>query len=92
MIESIFIFCLGACVSLLGMIIYSIKRQILMLSLLTKIYTRRKSKGNIMINSEKYEGESHNHYVFERMCPKCSSIVCGREPSDLRECRKGEHF
>lgn len=38
-----------------------------------------------MTNGEKYAGESHNHYVFERMCPKCN-FLCGREPSDFREC------
>lgn len=37
-------------------------------------------------NAEKYTGVSHNHYVFERMCPKCNCTVCGREPSDFREC------
>lgn len=43
-------------------------------------------------NGEKYAGESHNHYVFERMCPKCNCIVCGREPSDFRECSiENEH-
>jgi hypothetical protein len=39
-----------------------------------------------MTNGEKYASSAHNHYVFERMCPKCSSFVCGREPSDFREC------
>ena len=39
-----------------------------------------------MTNVEKYAGETHNHYVFERMCPRCNCFVCGREPSDLREC------
>ena len=50
-------------------------------------YSRRKLKGNIMTNGEKYAGESHNHYVSERMCPKCSSTVYGREPSDFRKCK-----
>ena len=40
-----------------------------------------------MTNGEKYAGESHNHYVFEHMCPKCNSTVCGREPSDFRKCK-----
>lgn len=45
-----------------------------------------------MTNHEKYAGESHNHYVFERMCPKCNCTVCGRESSDFRECRiKDKH-
>lgn len=39
-----------------------------------------------MTNGEKYAGETHNHYVFERMCPKCDCFVCGREPSDFRKC------
>lgn len=39
-----------------------------------------------MTNGEKYAGETHNHYVFERMCPKCNDFWCGREPSDFREC------
>jgi hypothetical protein len=55
-------------------------------------YARRKSKGNIMTNGEKYAGESHNHYVFERRCPKCNNTVCGREQSDFRECKiKDKH-
>lgn len=37
-------------------------------------------------NGEKYAGSTHNHYVFERVCPRCNCFVCGREPSDLREC------
>ena len=46
----------------------------------------------MMTNGEKYARESHNHYVFEHMCPKCSCTVCGREPSDFRECSiKNEH-
>lgn len=45
-----------------------------------------------MTNGEKYAGESHNHYVHERMCPKCNSTVCGCEPSDFRECKiKNKH-
>ena len=104
MIESIFIFCLGACVSLSGVIIYNIKKTkqflcettLKMTDFDTKCmnhkYSRRKSKGNIMTNGEKYGGESHNHYVFEHMCPKCNCTVCGREPSDFRECRiKDKH-
>lgn len=42
-----------------------------------------------MTNAEKYggyAGSTHNHYVFERMCPKCNCFVCGREPSDFSEC------
>ena len=39
-----------------------------------------------MTNAEKYPSSAHNHYVFERMCPRCNCFVCGREPSDLREC------
>jgi hypothetical protein len=39
-----------------------------------------------MTNAEKYPSSAHNHYVFERMCPKCNCFVCGREPSDLSEC------
>lgn len=39
-----------------------------------------------MINGEKYAGEPHNHYVYERMCPKCNNFWCGREPSDFRKC------
>lgn len=39
-----------------------------------------------MTNAEKYQGETHNHYVHERMCPKCNHFICGREPSDFREC------
>lgn len=39
-----------------------------------------------MTNSDKYAGATHSHYVFERMCPKCHCFVCGREPSDFREC------
>ena len=42
-----------------------------------------------MTNGEKYAGETHNHYVHERMCPKCDCFVCGREPSDFRECFLG---
>ena len=40
-----------------------------------------------MTNGEKYAGVTHNHYVFERMCPKCNCFVCGREPSDFSECQ-----
>lgn len=39
-----------------------------------------------MTNGEKYARETHNHYVFERICPKCNDFWCGREPSDFREC------
>jgi hypothetical protein len=42
--------------------------------------------GLTMTNGEKYANSSHNHYVFERMCPKCTCFVCGREPSDFNEC------
>lgn len=31
-----------------------------------------------MTNAEKYAGNTHNHYVHERMCPKCCCIICGR--------------
>lgn len=104
MLELIFIFCLGACVSLVGMIIYNIKKTRQFwheatlgmtdfdIKCMNYEYSRRKSKDNIMTNHEKYAGESHNHYVFERMCPKCNCTVCGREPSDFRECRiKDKH-
>ena len=102
MIESIFIFCLGACVSLLGMIIYNIKKtkQFLCettlkmtdydIKCMNHEYVRRKSNNKktkqLMTNRERYSGQLHNHYVYERMCPKCNSTVCGREPSDFREC------
>lgn len=39
-----------------------------------------------MTNGEKYPNSTHNHYVFERMCPRCSCSMCPREPSDLRQC------
>ena len=39
-----------------------------------------------MTNAEKYAGNTHNHYVHERMCPKCCCIICGRDPSDFKEC------
>lgn len=39
-----------------------------------------------MPNDEKYAGDTHNHYMFERMCPKCTCFVCGREPLDCRVC------
>lgn len=39
-----------------------------------------------MTNGEKYAGEPHNHYVYERMCPKCNYFWCGREPSAFRKC------
>jgi len=39
-----------------------------------------------MTNGEKYAGATHNHYVYERMCPKCNCFVCGREPSVLSKC------
>lgn len=38
-----------------------------------------------MTNGERYAGNTHNHYVFARMCPKCNYFVCGREPSILRK-------
>ena len=40
-------------------------------------YSRRKLKGNIMTNGEKYAGESHNHYVFERMCLSVTALYVG---------------
>ncbi len=39
-----------------------------------------------MNNGEKYAGETHNRYIYERICPKCNCFVCGRKPYDLREC------
>ena len=88
MIESIFIFWLGVCTGVVGTAIYNIKRQSSFdIKCINEEYSRRKSKENIMTKGEKYVGESHNHYVFERMCPKCNNTVCGREPSDFRECR-----
>ena len=39
-----------------------------------------------MTNGEKYAGETHNHYVYERMCPTCNDFWCRCEPSDFREC------
>ena len=39
-----------------------------------------------MTNGEKYAGETHNHYVYERMCPKCNYFWCRCEPSDFRKC------
>lgn len=39
-----------------------------------------------MTNRVKYVGETHNHYVFERMCPRCSCSMCPRESSELRQC------
>ena len=104
MIEAIFIFWLGICAGVVGTTIYNIKktkqfwREATLgmtdfdIKCMNYEYSRRKLKGNIMTNSEKYAGESHNHYVFERMCPKCNSTVCGREPSDFRECKiKDKH-
>lgn len=40
-----------------------------------------------MTNAEKYRWQAHEHYVWEHQCPTCPSIICGREPSDFRECR-----
>ena len=104
MIEVICNFCLGVCIGSAGTVIYNIKktRQFwheavlgmtdLDIKCMNYEYARRKLKGNIMTNGEKYAGESHNHYVFERMCPKCNSTVCGREPSDFSKCRiKDKH-
>ena len=39
-----------------------------------------------MTNGEKYAGETHNHYVYECMCPKCNDFWRGREPSDFKKC------
>jgi len=39
-----------------------------------------------MTNAEKYASNAHNHYVFERICPRCKCFICGREPSDFSEC------
>ena len=104
MIEAVCIFCLGICIGSAGTVIYNAKktRQVWYeatfgmtdfgIKCTNHEYSRRKLKGNIMTNGEKYAGESHNHYVSERMCPKCSSTVCGREPSDFRECKiKDKH-
>ena len=104
MLESIFIFCLGVYIGSAGTVIYYVKKTkqfwheaVLRMTdfdiqCMNYEYSRRKLKGNIMTNGEKYAGESHNHYVSERMCPKCSSTVCGCEPSDLRECKiKDKH-
>ena len=44
-------------------------------------------RGLTMTNAEKYGVQAHGHYVWERQCPKCNVTVCGREPSDFRECR-----
>ena len=82
MIEVICIFCLGVCIGSAGTVIYNIKK--------TRQFWHEAVLG--MTNGEKYAGESHNHYVFERMCPNCNSTVCGREPSDFRECKiKDKH-
>ena len=40
-----------------------------------------------MTNGEKYQLSSHRHYVFERQCPHCGAVICGREPSDFGECK-----
>lgn len=43
-----------------------------------------------MTNAEAYPHDAHNHYIYERVCPKCRhwfcSWLCPREPSDLSEC------
>ena len=39
-----------------------------------------------MTNGEKYTKALYTHYVSECMCPKCRYTLCGREPSDFREC------
>ena len=104
MIETICIFCLGVCIGSFGTTIYNIKKtrqfwhEVTLgmtdfdIKCMNYEHARRKSKGNIMTNGEKYAGESHNHCVFERMCSKCNCAVCGREPSDFRECSiKNEH-
>ena len=99
MIEVICIFCLGICIGSVGTVIYNTKKTEQFwheatlgmtdfdIKCMNYEYARRKLKGDKMTNGEKYAGESHNHYVFERMCPKCDCTVCGREPSDFRECR-----
>lgn len=104
MIESAFIFWLGVCAGVVGTAIYNIKKTKQFwhgatlgmtdfdIKRINEEYLQRKSKGNIMTNGEKYAGESHNHYVFERMCPKCNNTVCGREPSDFSKCKiKDKH-
>lgn len=101
--QSVF-FCLGACVSLVCVTVYNIKKTKQFwheatlgltdfdIKCMNYGYARRKLKWNVMTNGEKYAGESHNHYVYERMCPKCNSTVCGREPSDFRKCKiKDKH-
>jgi len=39
-----------------------------------------------MTNAEAYPHNSHNHYIYERVCPKCRHWFCPQESSDLREC------
>lgn len=90
MIEAIFIFWLGVCAGVVGTAIYNIKktkqfwREATLgmtdfdIKCMNYEYSRRKLKGNIMTNSEKYAEESHNH---------CDRTVCGCKPSDLREFR-----
>ena len=104
MIEAICIFWLGVCAGVVGTAIYNIKKTKQFwheatfgmtdfdIRCINYEYARRKSKENIMTNGEKYAGESHNHYVFERMCHKRNNTVCGREPSDFRKCQiKDKH-
>ena len=91
MIEAVCIFCLGICIGSAVTVIYNAKKTRQFwheatlgmtdfdIKCMNYEYARRKSKDNIMTNGEKYAGESYNHYVSERMCPKCSSTVCGRE-------------
>ena len=103
MIEAICIFWLGVCAGVVGTAIYNIKKTKRFwheatlgmtdfdIKCINEEYARRKSNNKkikqLMTNGEKYAGESHNHYVFERMCPTCNNTACGREPSDFRECR-----
>lgn len=76
MIEIICIFCLVICVGSVGTFIYNTKKTrqfwreatlgmtAFDIMCMNYEYSRRKLKGNIMTNGEKYAGESHNHYVF----------------------------
>lgn len=108
MIEAIYIFWLGICAGVVGTAIYNIKKTKQFwheatlgmtdfdIKCINEEYARRKSNNKktkqLMTNRERYSGQLHNHYVYERMCPKCDCFVCGREPSDFRECRiKDKH-
>ena len=103
MIESVCIFCLGVCTGVVGTAIYNTKKTRQFwheatlgmtdfdIKCMSHEYARRKSNNKktkqLMTNRERHLGQLHNHYVYERMCPKCNSTVCGREPSDFRECK-----